>query len=186
MTSLFCWEETFSTSRGSSFQSLVTGSRKRDVARWTNVEGPIPTGARTIYSGSEVLISRFNIQGLVKRLSRIADSPTNSDSEGSDELDGEEVEMVSKSIGHQSSISPSQPSSRIFQSQVVPSTPTNVQPVLSTTPSSIPPPSPNSSTARPALVLPVRKSPFPQPRNSPLVTSQQLKPVARSSRRRED
>ncbi|MBW0586725.1 hypothetical protein O181_126440 [Austropuccinia psidii MF-1] len=166
--------------------SIINWIQEEGVARWTNVGGHIPTGGRTIYSGSEVLISRFNIQGLVKRLSRIADSPTNSDSEVSDELEVEEVEMVSNSIGHQSSISPSQPSSRKFQSQVIPSTPRNVQPVLSTTPSSIPPPSPNSSTARPALVLPVRKSRFPQPRNSPLVTSQQLKLMGRSSRRRED
>ncbi|MBW0553102.1 hypothetical protein O181_092817 [Austropuccinia psidii MF-1] len=32
----------------------------------------------------------------------------------------------------------------------------------------------------------MRPSPIPQPRNSPMVTSQQLQPVASSSRRRED
>ncbi|MBW0508836.1 hypothetical protein O181_048551 [Austropuccinia psidii MF-1] len=32
----------------------VTGSRKRDVARWTNVGGPTPVGGRPIYSSSEV------------------------------------------------------------------------------------------------------------------------------------
>ncbi|MBW0464443.1 hypothetical protein O181_004158 [Austropuccinia psidii MF-1] len=69
---------------------------------------------------------------------RIADSPTNPNPEGSDKLDGEEVEVVPNSIGHQYSTSPSQPASRRFQSQVTPSTPRNVNPVLST-----PPPSPS-------------------------------------------
>ncbi|MBW0473183.1 hypothetical protein O181_012898 [Austropuccinia psidii MF-1] len=96
--------------------------------------------------------------------------------------DGEDVEVVSSSIGHQSSASPSQHASRRFQSQVISSTPRNFQPILST----IPPPSPNPSTPRPALVLPVRPSPIPQPRISPMVISQQLQPVASSSRRRED
>ncbi|MBW0473261.1 hypothetical protein O181_012976 [Austropuccinia psidii MF-1] len=73
-----------------------------------------------------------------------------------------------------------------FKSQVIPSTPINFQPVLSTTPSSIPPPSPNPSTARPSLVSEVRPSPIPQPRNSSMITSQQLQPVAIASRRRED
>ncbi|MBW0543977.1 hypothetical protein O181_083692 [Austropuccinia psidii MF-1] len=35
------------------------------------------------------------------------------------------------------------------------------------------------------MVSPVRPSPIPQPRNSPMVTSYQLQPVASSSRRRE-
>ncbi|MBW0466486.1 hypothetical protein O181_006201 [Austropuccinia psidii MF-1] len=152
----------------------VTGSRKRDVARWTDVGGPIPTGDKLIYSISEAHISRINIQGVVKRMRRIADSATNPNAEGSDELDGEEVEVVTNSIGHKSSTSPSQPSSRRFQSQVIPSTPRNFQPVLSTIP----------STYRPALVLPVRPSPIPQPRNSPMVTSKKLPPVASSRRRR--
>ncbi|MBW0552344.1 hypothetical protein O181_092059 [Austropuccinia psidii MF-1] len=65
----------------------VTGSRKRDVARWTDVGGPIPAGGRTIYSNSEVPISRINTEGVVKRIRRISDSPTDPDSEGSDELD---------------------------------------------------------------------------------------------------
>ncbi|MBW0483053.1 hypothetical protein O181_022768 [Austropuccinia psidii MF-1] len=73
-----------------------------------------------------------------------------------------------------------------FQSQVIPSTPRNFQPILSTIPSSIPPPSPSPSTVRPALVSKVRPSPIPQPRNFPMVTFQQLQPVASSSRRRED
>ncbi|MBW0574562.1 hypothetical protein O181_114277 [Austropuccinia psidii MF-1] len=52
---------------------------------------------------------------------------------------------------------------------------------FSTIPSLIPQPSPNTFNARPALV-----SPIPKPRNSPVVTSQKLQPVASSSRRRED
>ncbi|MBW0531043.1 hypothetical protein O181_070758 [Austropuccinia psidii MF-1] len=40
--------------------SALTGSRKRDVARWTNVGGPLPVGGRPIYSITEVPISRIN------------------------------------------------------------------------------------------------------------------------------
>ncbi|MBW0496572.1 hypothetical protein O181_036287 [Austropuccinia psidii MF-1] len=123
---------------------------------------------------------------MVKRLQIIANSPTELDAEGSDELDGEEVEVVPNSIGHKSSASPSQPGSRIFQIHLLPSNPRNFQPVLSTIPSSIPPPSPNPSTCRPSLASPVIPSPSPKPRNSPMVTFQQLQPVASSSQRRED
>ncbi|MBW0471007.1 hypothetical protein O181_010722 [Austropuccinia psidii MF-1] len=122
---------------------------------------------------------------MVKRLQRISNSHTDLDVEGSDDIDGEEVEVVPNSIGHKSSASPSQPASRIFQIQVLPSNPINFQPVLSTIPSSIPPPSPNPSACRPSLVSPVSPSPSPKPRNSPMVTSQQLQPVASSSQRRE-
>ncbi|MBW0528799.1 hypothetical protein O181_068514 [Austropuccinia psidii MF-1] len=87
--------------------------------------------------------------------------------------DGEEVEVVHPSIGHQSITSPSQPSSKRFQSEIIPSTPRNFQPVLSTISSSVSPPSPNPSTARPVLASPLRPSPIPQPRNSPMVTSKQ-------------
>ncbi|MBW0499350.1 hypothetical protein O181_039065 [Austropuccinia psidii MF-1] len=55
-----------------------------------------------------------------------------------------------------------------------------------TSPSFIPPPSPSPSTSRPALVSAVRPSCIPQPRNSPMFTSQELKPVATPRRRRED
>ncbi|MBW0588272.1 hypothetical protein O181_127987 [Austropuccinia psidii MF-1] len=101
----------------------VTGSRQRDVARWTDVGGPIPVGGRPIYSSSEVSISRINTEGVVKRIRRIADSPADPDSEGSDELDGEEVEVVPHLAGHPSSNSSAQPLPKIFQSQVIPSTP---------------------------------------------------------------
>ncbi|MBW0523995.1 hypothetical protein O181_063710 [Austropuccinia psidii MF-1] len=84
------------------------------------------------------------------------------------------------SAGHQSSTSPSQPASKIFKSQLLPSTPRSFQQVLSKIPSTIP------STTRPALVPTMRPSPILQPRNSPMVTSQQLQPVVSSSRRRED
>ncbi|MBW0490943.1 hypothetical protein O181_030658 [Austropuccinia psidii MF-1] len=159
--------------------------RQRDVARWTDVGGPIPVGGRPIYSSLKVPISRINSQGVVRRLRRIADSPTNPDAEGSDELDGEEAEVLLKSIGLQSSTSPSHPGSRRFKSQVILSTPRNFQQVISIIPSAIPPPLPDPSTSRPTLVLTVGPSPLPQLRISPILTSQQLKPVARSSRRRE-
>ncbi|MBW0551666.1 hypothetical protein O181_091381 [Austropuccinia psidii MF-1] len=112
-----------------------------EVARWTNVGGLIPIGGRPIYYSSEVPISRINT----------------------------EVEVVLNSAGHQSSTSPSQPPAKRFQSQIIPSTPRNFKPVLST----ITPLSPRSaldSTVRP----------------SPMVNSQQLQPVASSSRQRED
>ncbi|MBW0589831.1 hypothetical protein O181_129546 [Austropuccinia psidii MF-1] len=68
------------TPDGTSGVSQLTGSRQRDVARWTNVGGPIPVGGRPIYSSSEVPISRINTEGVVKRIRRIADSPTDPDS----------------------------------------------------------------------------------------------------------
>ncbi|MBW0561862.1 hypothetical protein O181_101577 [Austropuccinia psidii MF-1] len=99
-----------------------------------------------------------------------------------DELDGEEVEVVPNYAGHPSNTSPSQPPAKRFQSHIIPSTPRNFQPTLAT----IPPASPNSSHTRPALNPAVRPSPIQQPRNSPIVTSQQLQPVASTSRRREE
>ncbi|MBW0543724.1 hypothetical protein O181_083439 [Austropuccinia psidii MF-1] len=63
----------------------MTGSRQMDVARWTNVEGPIPVGGRPIYSSSEVPIYRINTKGIVKRIRQIANSPPDPDAEGSDE-----------------------------------------------------------------------------------------------------
>ncbi|MBW0471471.1 hypothetical protein O181_011186 [Austropuccinia psidii MF-1] len=56
---------------GTDILHVVTGSRQRDVARWTNVGGPIPIGGRPIYSSSEVAISRINTEGVVKRIRRI-------------------------------------------------------------------------------------------------------------------
>ncbi|MBW0471044.1 hypothetical protein O181_010759 [Austropuccinia psidii MF-1] len=114
-----------------------------------------------MYSSSEGPISIINSQAVVKRLRIIANSPTYLNAEGSDELDGEEVEVVPNSIGHQSSASPLKPSSRSFQIQVIPATPRSFEPILSTIPFSIPPPSPNPSTSRPALVSPVMPSTIP-------------------------
>ncbi|MBW0558775.1 hypothetical protein O181_098490 [Austropuccinia psidii MF-1] len=99
---------------GTDILDVVTGSRQRDVARWTNVGGPIPVGGRPIYSSSEVPISRINAEGVVKRIRRIADSPTDPDAEGSDVLDGEEVEVAPHSIGHKLSTSSSKPVANIF------------------------------------------------------------------------
>ncbi|MBW0492953.1 hypothetical protein O181_032668 [Austropuccinia psidii MF-1] len=137
----------------------------RDVARWTNAGGPILVGGRPIYSSSEVPISRTNTEGVVKRLRRIADSPTDPDSEGSDELDGEEVEVVPHSVGHQSSTSSYQPLANRFHSQVIPSTPRTFQPVLASIPTTLPPASPSTSHARPAFKKAARPSPIQQPRN---------------------
>ncbi|MBW0495233.1 hypothetical protein O181_034948 [Austropuccinia psidii MF-1] len=92
----------------------VTGSRKRDVARWTNVGRPIPVGGREIYSSSEVQISRLNNEGIVKRIIKIANSPPDADAEGSDELGGEEGELVPHSAGHPSNTSPYQPPCKKF------------------------------------------------------------------------
>ncbi|MBW0565602.1 hypothetical protein O181_105317 [Austropuccinia psidii MF-1] len=163
----------------------VTGSRKRDVARWTNVGGPIPVGGRPIYSSSEVPIARINTDGVVKRIRRISDSPPDPDAEGSNELDGEEVEVVPHSVGHQSRTSSSQPLGNRFHSHTIPSTPITFQPTLATIPTSLPPASPSPSHARPALNLAVRPSPIQPPRNSPIATSQNLQPMASSSRRRD-
>ncbi|MBW0460347.1 hypothetical protein O181_000062 [Austropuccinia psidii MF-1] len=164
---------------------MVTGSRKRDVARWTNVGGPIPVGGRPIYSRPEVHISRINTEGVVMRIRWISNPPPYLDAEGSDELDGEEAEVVHNFIGHQSSTSPSHPPGKRFQSHIIPRTPRMFQPALSTLSTSLPPASTSSSTTRPALIPAARPSPIPQSRNFPIVTSQQLQPVASSSRIRE-
>ncbi|MBW0471556.1 hypothetical protein O181_011271 [Austropuccinia psidii MF-1] len=74
--------------------------------------GAIPTGGRPTYSISEVPISRINHQGVVKRIRRMADFPTN--------LDGEEVEFVHQTTGHFQDSSPSQSPSQNFHSQVIP------------------------------------------------------------------
>ncbi|MBW0566332.1 hypothetical protein O181_106047 [Austropuccinia psidii MF-1] len=76
--------------------------------------------------------------------------------ECSDELDGEEVEVVPNSAGHPSNTSPSKPPSRRLQSQVIPTTPRTFQPTLAT----IPPASPHSSHNRPSLNPAVRPSPI--------------------------
>ncbi|MBW0461226.1 hypothetical protein O181_000941 [Austropuccinia psidii MF-1] len=114
----------------------------------------------------EVPTSRINTQGVVKRIRQIADSPPDPDAEGSDKLDGEEVEVVHNSIGHQFSTLSSHPPAKRFQSHIIPSTPRTFQPTLATIPTSLPPASPSSSTARPALI--------PEVRPSPVVTCDQL------------
>ncbi|MBW0468993.1 hypothetical protein O181_008708 [Austropuccinia psidii MF-1] len=130
---------------------LLTGSRQRDVARWTKFGGIIPNISKPICSSSEVAISKINNKSVVKRIRRISDSPT--------DLDGEEAGGVNQSIVKLSCASPTQPPTKGFYSQVIPSTPRSSQPVLLTIPYSIPPPSPNTSTARPSIVLPIRPSP---------------------------
>ncbi|MBW0513702.1 hypothetical protein O181_053417 [Austropuccinia psidii MF-1] len=118
---------------------------------------------------------------MVKQIIQISDSPLDPDAEGSDELDDEEAGAVPYSAGHPSNTSPSQPPANRFQSHIIPSTPRNFQPTLAT----IPPASTNSSHHMPALNPAVRPSPIQQPRNSPIVISQQLQPVSSTSRKRE-
>ncbi|MBW0547332.1 hypothetical protein O181_087047 [Austropuccinia psidii MF-1] len=55
----------------------MTGSRQRDVARWTDVGGPI-------YSSSEIPISRIKNEGIVKGIRRISDTPPGPDAEPPD------------------------------------------------------------------------------------------------------
>ncbi|MBW0531338.1 hypothetical protein O181_071053 [Austropuccinia psidii MF-1] len=164
----------------------VTGSGKRDVARCRNVGQPIPVGGRPIYSSSEVPILRINTEGVVKGIRQIANSSPDPDAEGSDELDGKEVEVVHNSICHQYSASPSHPPAKRFQTQIIPRIPRTFQITLTTIPTFLPPASPSSSTARPALIPEVRQTPIPLSRNYPIVTFQQQQPVRRSSRRREE
>ncbi|MBW0487882.1 hypothetical protein O181_027597 [Austropuccinia psidii MF-1] len=186
MPLLLHWEEAMPSNLEKSFKRQKVIVEQRDVARWTNFGVPIPVGGRPIYSSSEVPIYRTNTEGIVKRIRQIANSPPNPDAEGSEELDGEEVEVITHSAGHQCNISPSQPPSKRFQSQFIPSNPRNFQPTLATIPTSIPPDSPHSSHTRPALNPEVRPSPIQQSRNSPIINSQQLQPVASTSIRREE
>ncbi|MBW0558059.1 hypothetical protein O181_097774 [Austropuccinia psidii MF-1] len=171
---------------GTSGYSALTGSRQSDVARWTHVGGPIPVGGRPMNSISEGPISRINTEGIVKRIRRISNSPPDPDAEGNDELDGEEVEVILHSAGHPSNSSPSQPPAKRFKSQVIPSTPRNFQPTHPTIPTSIPPASPHCSHTRPSLNPAVRPSTIQQSRNSPIVNSQQVQPMASTSGRREE
>ncbi|MBW0466559.1 hypothetical protein O181_006274 [Austropuccinia psidii MF-1] len=139
----------------SGFQNLKIFMEQRDVARWNNVGGHI-------HFSSEVPISRINTQGVVKSVRQIADSPPDRDAEGSGELDGEEVEVVHNSIGHQYSTSPSHPPAKIFQSNIIPRTPRTFQTALTTITTTITPASPSSSTTRSALIPAVRPSPILQ------------------------
>ncbi|MBW0484029.1 hypothetical protein O181_023744 [Austropuccinia psidii MF-1] len=75
---------------------------------------------------------------------------------------------------------------KVVMSCMVKNTTRPFQPILPTIPTSLSAASPSSSTTRTALAPEVRPSPIPQPRNSPIVTSQHLQPVASSSRRREE
>ncbi|MBW0493191.1 hypothetical protein O181_032906 [Austropuccinia psidii MF-1] len=64
-------------------------------------------------------------------------------------------------------------------------TPRTSQPTLAIVPTSLPPTSPSSSHARPALTQAIRPSSIQQPRSSHIITSQQLQPMASSSRTRD-
>ncbi|MBW0468927.1 hypothetical protein O181_008642 [Austropuccinia psidii MF-1] len=143
---------------------LHTGKQASNFKRylWSKNNGPF---------GKEVPVSKApNVDG------------TSGYAACSDEFDGEEVEVVPNSAGNPSNTSPSQPPAKTFQIQVIPSTPRTFKPTLATIPTA----SPHSSHTRPALNPEVRPSPIHQPRNSPIVTSHQLQPVASTSRRREE
>ncbi|MBW0530241.1 hypothetical protein O181_069956 [Austropuccinia psidii MF-1] len=134
----------------------VTGSRQRDVVRWTNVGGPIPVGGRPIYSSSDVPIFRINTEGVVKGIRRIADSPPDPDPEGVMNW------MIPKSFHPQ--YSQKFPTHSCYCSYF---------------------PSSNFTKFFPCLTQAVRPSPIQKPRNSPIITSQQLQPMDSSSRRRD-
>ncbi|MBW0460852.1 hypothetical protein O181_000567 [Austropuccinia psidii MF-1] len=123
------------------------------------MEGSIPTGCRPIYSSSEVPISRINNKGVVKRIRRISGSRNNPYDEGSDGLNGEEVEVLSHS-----KYSKKLPTCHIHFK------------ILNS----------SSFTSRPSLDSPIKPYYIPQPRPSPVFTSQKLQPVTSTSRRRED
>ncbi|MBW0497658.1 hypothetical protein O181_037373 [Austropuccinia psidii MF-1] len=178
MPLLLYWEEAMPLYWEASFKRQEVFMEQRDGDRWTNVGGPI-------YSSSEVPNSRSTTGVIVKIIRQIANSSPDPDAEGSDELDGEEAEVTPHSAGHTSNSSPSQPPPKRFQSKVIHSTPRNFQPTLATIPTSIPPASSHSSHTRPTLNPEVRPSPIQQSRNSPIVNSQQLQPVASTSRREE-
>ncbi|MBW0503556.1 hypothetical protein O181_043271 [Austropuccinia psidii MF-1] len=148
-----------------------TGRQVSNVRRylWSKKDGPF---------GKEFPVSEAPTPDAISGYSTYA--------EGSDELDGEEVEAVPHSSGHPVSSSPAHPPAKRLLSHIIHNTPRNFHPTLSTSPTSIPPASPNPSHTRPASIQAVRPSPIPQPRNLPMVTSQQPQPVASTSRRREE
>ncbi|MBW0464382.1 hypothetical protein O181_004097 [Austropuccinia psidii MF-1] len=116
---LLCWEEAFAMSTVRRFL-LVTGSRQRDVQRWTNVGESIPTDGRPIYSSLEFLIFRIDNKGRVNSIRRISNFPTNPYGEGSND-----VEVTNQNIGQLHNSSPYHPPSGTFQSHVIPSNPRN-------------------------------------------------------------
>ncbi|MBW0507082.1 hypothetical protein O181_046797 [Austropuccinia psidii MF-1] len=130
-----------------------------------------------------VQISIFNNKGVVRRIKKISYSPNYPDAEGIDELDGEEAELINPLASHSSRSSSTNPPAKKFHSHIIPSNPKKFQPVLSSLPSSIPPPLPKFSTSRPVLASPMKPSPVPQPRPSPNPTSQKLQPVASTRQR---
>ncbi|MBW0531550.1 hypothetical protein O181_071265 [Austropuccinia psidii MF-1] len=128
----------------------------------------------------------LRLQGCHGTIRRVQDDKASELLKAVGELDGEEAEVIPHSSGHPSNSSPSQPPAKRLQNQVIPSTPRNFQPTLATIPTSSPPASPHSSHTRPALNQAVRPSPVQKSRRSPIVNSQQLQPVASTSRRGEE
>ncbi|MBW0517452.1 hypothetical protein O181_057167 [Austropuccinia psidii MF-1] len=124
-------------------------------------------GGRPIYSSSEFPISRLNTEGVVKQIRQTAYSPPDPDAEVSDELDGEEVEVVQNSAGKQSSTSRSNPPAKRFKSQIIPSTPRTFQLILFRIPTSLPPASLGSSTTRHAFGSRSKNIPHPSVQEFP-------------------
>ncbi|MBW0484942.1 hypothetical protein O181_024657 [Austropuccinia psidii MF-1] len=129
--------------------------------------GPILEGQFLLVVGQSTPVQRTQFPGLTRK------------------LDGEEVQIVNPSVGQPPSSSPNQNTAHNFPNQAMNSTPRNFQPVLSIIPSSAPRPSYGHSTARPPLASPMRPSPIAQSKPSTVHHSQQLQPVASTSRTRE-
>ncbi|MBW0480178.1 hypothetical protein O181_019893 [Austropuccinia psidii MF-1] len=91
-----------------------------------------------------------------------------------DQFVGEEAKFVHHTSGQLQTSSPTQPLPRSFHNQIIPSTPRDFQPRISTVSSSVPHPSPNTSTTRPSVLA----SPF---RPSPVPPSNTLQPISRIS-----
>ncbi|MBW0514656.1 hypothetical protein O181_054371 [Austropuccinia psidii MF-1] len=130
-------------------------------------EAPTPDG--TSVAGSR--------QREVARWTKFKGPISTGDSEVSDELDGDEVEVINPFVAHSSSSSTNKPPSKEVHSHIIPSTPISFQPVLS---------SPKPPLPWPIIASPMKPSPIPNSRPSQVLNSHQLQPVARTSQRRED
>ncbi|MBW0565725.1 hypothetical protein O181_105440 [Austropuccinia psidii MF-1] len=92
-----------STSNATSGHSNFTGSRMRGVQQWTNTNsswantgGPIPPQGNPIGVSPEVPILVTRKNGRIGKLKRnlVVQDEINTDAEGSDEIDGEELEIT--------------------------------------------------------------------------------------------
>ncbi|MBW0547397.1 hypothetical protein O181_087112 [Austropuccinia psidii MF-1] len=116
-------------------------------------------------------------QVVVKIIQNVSYLTTNPDAEGSDELDGEGVELLNEYTGKFTKSSPTQLPVKNLKRKIIPSTPRKIQPFIPSIPSSIPSPSQNPSTATPSLASPISPPPIPHPRTSPMIAYQKLQPA---------